>query len=63
MKGIFAIFALILVMIAVAFGAPEPRLSHPNGIPGRPGGPGIGRPGRPPLINRPIPPQRPTIFA
>lgn len=50
---------MVLVLIAVAFGSPDPGFNQPGG---RPGGIG-GRPGNPIFINRPKPPQNPPKFA
>ena len=59
MKNFLGIFAMILVLIGAAIGSPEPGFNRPSGRPG-----GIeGKPGSPPFINRPKPPQRPPKFA
>lgn len=51
MKSIFGVLALVLALIAVAFGAPEPSFNRPGGRGGHLGGG--------PLINRPPPPRQP----
>lgn len=58
MKFIFGVLMAILLLIAVAFASPEPRLSH-RPVGGGFGRPGIPRPGTPPLINRPVLPKPP----
>lgn len=58
MKSIFETLAIVLVLVAVAFGLPEQGFYR-----GRPGGIGGGSPGNLPLMNRPKPPQRPPPYA
>lgn len=56
---IVGIFVMVLVLVVVAIGSPEPGFHRPGGRPG-----GIGeKPGSPPFINRPKPPQNPPKFA